>query len=69
MEPEQPVNLDILLQAMVLIDPSNTLVVGTEAYDTIRNMIFGWIEEFGPEYALQMAQSGESHLERWRKLI
>ena len=69
MEPEQPNHLDTLLQAMALIDPSSTLVAGTEAYDTIRNMIFGWIEEFGPEYALQMAQSGENHLERWRKFI
>lgn len=69
MEPEQPINLDILLQAMALIDPSHTLVVGTEACDTIRNMIFAWVEEFGPEYALQMAQSGEKHLERWQKFV
>ena len=67
MEKEQPNNDDTLLQAMALIDPLNSLVRGTEAYDTIRDMIFGWIEHFGPEYALQMAQSGEKHLERWQK--
>ena len=69
MEPEPPFNDDILLQAMALIDPSHTLVLGSEAYDAITDMIFGWVEEFGPEYALQMAQSGEKHLERWRKFV
>lgn len=69
MGPEHPFNDDFFLQAMALIDPSHTLVLGTEAYDTIKDMIFSWVEEFGPEYALQMAQSGEKHLERWRKFV
>jgi len=69
MEPEQPNNGDILQQAMALIDPYHTLVLGTELDDTIRYMILGWIEQFGPEYALQMAQSCEKHLERWGKFI
>jgi hypothetical protein len=69
MEPKQPTNDDILSQAMALIDPSRTLVLGTELDGTIRYMILGWIEQFGPEYALQMAQSCEKHLERWGKCL
>ena len=69
MEPERPNNGDILIQAMALIDPSHSLVLGTELDDTIKYMILGWIEQFGPEYALQMAQSCEKHLERWGKCL
>jgi hypothetical protein len=56
-------------QAIALIDPSHTLVLGTELDDTIRYMILGWIEQFGPEYALEMAQSCEKYLERWEKFM
>jgi hypothetical protein len=69
MKPEQPTNDETLSQAIALIDPSHTLVLGTELSDTIRYMILGWIEQFGPEYALQMAQSCEKHLERWQKFV
>ena len=69
MEPKQPTHEDILSQAMALIDPSRNLMLGTELDGTIRYMILGWIEQFGPEYALQMAQSCEKHLERWGKCL
>ena len=64
MIPEQPKEDEIFHQAMALIDPSHSLVLGTEIDNTIRYMILGWIEQFGPEYALQMAHSCEKHLER-----
>jgi hypothetical protein len=69
MEPDQSNNAKTMSQAIALIDPSHTLVLGTELDDTIRYMILGWIEQFGPEYALEMAQSCEKHLERWGKFM
>jgi len=58
---------DIVLKAMGLIDPSGTLVPGTIKYKTIRDMIFGWIDECGPDYALDMARKGSKHLDLWLK--
>lgn len=54
---------------MALIDPSGTLVPGTDAYAVIEEMILRWIDECGPEYALRMAEAGVEHLERWRHYL
>ena len=58
---------DIILKAMELIDPSGTLVPGTVEYNTIRDMILGWIDECGPDDALDMASKGAKHLDKWLK--
>jgi hypothetical protein len=64
----QPTDDDSILQsAMSLLDPSGTLVPGTEAYDVIRDMTLGWIERCGPENALDMAQHFATHLAMWLK--
>ena len=60
---------DSLSDALALIDPAGTLVPGTEAYDTIRDMILGWMDRCGPEYARCMAKIGAKHLDRWLKFI
>jgi hypothetical protein len=62
-----PSEKDTLSQALELIDPSGTLQPGTEQYDYIRDMIQRWIDECGPENALQMAQKGAKHLDHWLK--
>lgn len=62
-------NHDTISKAMVLIDPSGTLVPGTREYDMIDVLIRDWIDECGPGYALCMAQAGAKHLDRWRKFL
>ena len=62
-----PSDRDILSEAMQLIDPSGTLVPGTDEYDSIKDMILGWIEERGPDYALDKAKEGSKHLDMWLK--
>ena len=64
----QPTDDDSILQsAMSNLDPSGTLVPGTEAYEVIRDMILGWIERCGPENALDMAKHCAAHLAMWLK--
>lgn len=58
---------DSLSDALGLIDPAGTLVLSTEAHDTIRDMILSGMGRCGPEYARCMAQIGTKHLDRWRK--
>jgi len=65
MIPEQPKEDEIFHQAIALIDPSHTLVLGTESYDSIRDMILGWIDQFGPNNTLDMAKKGAVHLDMW----
>ena len=58
---------DTVSKAMALIDPSGTLVPGTEEYDLIRDMIVKWIAGCGPDSALYMARQGANHLDKWMK--
>ncbi len=68
MQPERTDQDDeTVSKAMALIDPSGTLVPGTEAYDTIRDMMLKWIEGCGPDNALHMARQGANHLDLWMK--
>ena len=67
--PQQPDDDSILAQAFQLIDPTGTLVPGTEDYDTIKLMIQGWIREYGRNRALCMARLGAKHLNGWRKFL
>ena len=67
--PLHPSETNVLAQAFKLIDPSGTLVPGTEDYDTIKLMIQGWIREYGRNRALCMARLGAKHLDGWRKFI
>jgi hypothetical protein len=67
MIPEQPKEDDTFQKAMAFIDPSHTLVLGTEAYDSIRDMILGWIDQCGPNDTLDMAKKGAVHLDMWLK--
>ena len=67
--PQQPSDDSVLAQAFKLIDPSGTLVPGTEDYDTIKLMIQGWIREYGRNRALCMARLGAKHLNGWRKFL
>jgi hypothetical protein len=60
---------DALSDALALIDPSGTLVPGTEAHDAIRDMILDWMDRCGPDYAIGMAQIGAKHLDRWIKYL
>lgn len=54
-------------EALKLMNPSGTLVPGTDEYDLIRDMILGWIDECGPDCALDMARKGVKHLDSWLK--
>ena len=58
---------DTVHEAMKLIDPSGTLVPGTEAYDAVRGMVLEWIDQCGPDYALDMAERSAKHLDLWLK--
>jgi hypothetical protein len=49
---------DTINEAMKLIDPSGTLVPGTDEYDTIKDMLAVGIDVCGPDYALHMAKRG-----------
>jgi hypothetical protein len=69
MIPEHPHENNVLAQAFKLVDPSGTLVPGTEDYDTIKLMLQGWIRQYGRNRALCMARLGAKHLHRWRKFI
>jgi len=52
---------------MAFIDPSHILLLGTDAYDSISDMVLGWIDQFGPNDALDMAKKGAVHLDMWLK--
>ena len=67
--PQQRTDIDgdTVSKAMALIDPSGTLVPGTVEYNTIRDMILGWIDECGPDYAIDMASKGAKNLDKWLK--
>jgi hypothetical protein len=67
MIPEQPKEDEIFHQAMAFIDPSHILLLGTDAYDSISDMVLGWIDQFGPNDALDMAKKGAVHLDMWLK--
>lgn len=67
--PPQPNEDNVLAQAFKLIDPSGTLVPGTEPQDTIKLMLEGWIRQYGPNHALCMARLGAKHLDSWRKFL
>jgi hypothetical protein len=58
-----------LFEALELIDPSGTLVPGTEEHDKVSYMLQGWIDQNGPDQALCMARLGATHLDRWRKFL
>ena len=67
--PPQPDKDSTINMALKLIDPSGTLVPGTEDYDTIRLMIQGWLGQYGRNRALCMARLGAKHLDGWRKFL
>ncbi len=67
--PQQPSEDDVLAQAFKIIDHSGTLVPGSRQYNTIRDMIQGWIDQCGLEKALDMARTGAKHLGGWRKFL
>lgn len=58
-----------LSDAIKLIDPSGTLVPGTQEHDTVSYMLQDWIDQNGPDKALCMAYLGATHLDRWRKFL
>ena len=64
---EQPANIDdsALSEAMRLIDPTGMLVPSSEAYQSVREMVLGWIDGCGPDYAIDMARKGAKHLDIW----
>ena len=62
---EKRIEDETLCKALTLIDPSGTLVPETEEYATIKDMILGWIDECGQDYALEMARKGAKHLDSW----
>jgi hypothetical protein len=67
--PPQPNEENVLSEAFKLIDPSGTLVPGSDAHDTIRCMLRGWIHQYGKSRALCMARLGRNRLGRWRKFL
>jgi hypothetical protein len=69
MIPQRTDENDTFSKALVLFDPEGTLTPGSRGYDTISAMIRGWIDQCGPDYALDMAQTGAKHLHRWRKFL
>ena len=60
---------DELIGLMNVIDPSGTLVPGTDAYDTIRCLLNGWIRQYGYSRALCMARICRKRIGRWRKIL
>jgi hypothetical protein len=58
-----------LSDALELIDPTGTLVPGSQEHDTVSYMLQGWIDQNGPDQALCMARLGATHLESWRKFL
>lgn len=62
---EQKAKDETLTKALTQIDPSGTLVPGTDEYGTIKDMILGWMDECGQDYALDMARKGAKHLDSW----
>jgi len=58
---------ETLSRALKIIDPSGTLVPGTDEHESIQDMILKWIDECGADYALDMARKGEKHLDMWLK--
>jgi hypothetical protein len=67
--PQQPNEDSTLNMALRLIDPSGTLVPGTEDYDTVKLMIQGWMREYGRNRPLCMTRLGAKHLNSWRKFL
>ena len=62
---ERETEVETITKALTLIDPSSTLVPGTDEYGTIKDMILGWIKECGQDCALDMARKGAKHLDSW----
>ena len=60
---------DTLSDAIKVIDPSGTIVPGSDAHDTIRCMLRDWIHQYGKSRALCMARLGKKRLGRWRKFF
>ena len=52
-----------------LIDPEGMLVPGIRQYNTIRDMLNQWIQEYGPEKALDEAEKSAKHLKTWWKIF
>ena len=52
---------------MALIDPSGTLVPGTDEYDMIMDMVVKWIDGCGPDNAIYMARQCAMHFDKWIK--
>ena len=67
---KHPINRNNPLpDALKMIDPSGTLVPGTEEHETVSYMLQGWIDQSGPDKALCMARMCRKRLGRWRKFI
>ena len=66
-ELERNTEKNTLSRALKIIDPSGTLVPGTDEYESIKDMILKWMDECGSDYALNMARRGGKHLDRWLK--
>ena len=69
MEDQPATGTDPLSNALKLIDPTGTLVPGSQEHDTVSYMLQGWIDRNGPDQALCMARMGATHLESWRKFL
>ncbi len=67
---EQPTSKnDHISNALKLIDPTGTLVPGSQEYDTVSCMLKGWIDQNGADRALCMAQICRKRLGKWRKFL
>jgi hypothetical protein len=58
-----------LSDALKLIDPSGTLVPGSQEHDMVSYLLQGWIDQSGPDQALCMARMCRKRLGRWRKYL
>jgi hypothetical protein len=57
---ERNTEKDTLSRALTIIDPSETLVPGTDECESIKNLILRWIDECGSDFALDMARMAKN---------
>ena len=65
----EPVEVLRKSETAKLISPFRRSARRAKPYKTIKDMIQDWIDQHGPERALDMARPGTKHLEGWPKFL
>lgn len=59
---------ELINKALKQMDPEDTLLENIGDRDRIREMIGGWIDQYGNDSALRMAQRSNRYLKAWNHL-